>query len=296
MTVMRLAFGLLASLAALACASGGDNDRTREVLDTGDLDSERVRLERERSRRPNSVETRVALGKVYYQIGRDALDRWRDEGRYLAFLERSLDEFVEAVELDPRDDRPHFYLAVIDAYRGDLDATLRGLQNARRLKPTGVAYTNIAEVFVYRGDLEMARRWNRRGQRMGAGSGPVTFNEMLIRWSAGDLPAARRRFATLRTRHPETIRTINVAPLPTEPRSFEEFAGYCCRSPACGPYLEHACEGLGLEVQRREISNETLLQELRLEIEKQRRLREVYERRKELEIELEEPSPPVPER
>ena len=72
------------------------------------------------------------------------------------------------------------------------------------------------------------------------------------------------------------------------PLRFEQFARYCCASPACGPYLAHACAGLDLEVTRREVSEETLLRELRLEIEKQRRLREIYGQRKELEIEIEE--------
>jgi hypothetical protein len=118
----------------------------------------------------------------------------------------------------------------------------------------------------------------------------VSFNQMLIRWAEGDVEAARRYFETLRMRYPEMISTINVAPLPTTPRSFEEFAGYCCSSPACGPYLEQACTDLSLEVKRREVSKETLLKELRLEMEKQRRLRKIYRQRKELEIEIgEEP-------
>ena len=82
------------------------------------------------------------------------------------------------------------------------------------------------------------------------------------------------------------IRTINVARLPEEPRSFEDFAGYCCQSPACGPYMEDACQELALDVREREISDETLLEELRIEIETQRRLRKVYEQRKELELEI----------
>ena len=59
-------------------------------------------------------------------------------------------------------------------------------------------------------------------------------------------------------------------------------------SPACGPYLEHACADLSLEVGRREVSEETLLKELRLEMEKRRRLREIYQQRKELELEVDE--------
>jgi Flp pilus assembly protein TadD len=285
-------FPALVALALLACASGGGVEHARVSLARGDLERARAELERERAQRPDSFEVRIGLGEVYYRIARDALDRERDEARYLAFLERSIDEFVRAVELDPFNPQPHFYLGMMDVYRGDLDAALRGLQNTRRLNPTGVAYTNIAETFVYRGDLQMAQRWNRRGWRRGAGVGPVRFNDMLIQWSAGDMRAARRSFQALRARNPEMIRTINTASLPAEPGSFDEFAGYCCLSPACGPYLEHACDALGLQVQRRVISEESVLRELRLEMEKQRRLREVYEGRKELELEIEDPELP----
>jgi tetratricopeptide (TPR) repeat protein len=236
---------------------------------------------------------RVALGEVYYRIARDALDRERDEARYLAFLERSVAEFVRALELDPQDDRPHFYLAVMDTYRGEPRQALRGLNNVRRLRPTGLAYTNIAELFVYLGQLHKARRWNDLGLRHGAPYGSALFNDMLISWKEGDLDEARRRFAELRESDPEMLRTINMARLPEAPRRFEDFAGYCCASPACGPYLKDACHALALDVREREISEETVLRELRIEMEKQRRLREVYRQRKDLEIEVEPGATPL---
>jgi hypothetical protein len=43
---------------------------------------------------------------------------------------------------------------------------------------------------------------NQVGRIGGAGLGPVTFNEMLMQWSAGDLGAARRSFALLRVHNP----------------------------------------------------------------------------------------------
>jgi tetratricopeptide (TPR) repeat protein len=269
-----------------ACAPKGIGE-ARSALRTNDLATARRLLEKDREAFPASVEVRLALGEVYYRTARDALDWEGDEGRYLAFLEKSVDEFVVAARLDPSHHQPHFYLALMDVYRGDLPGALRGLYNSRRLLPGPIADTNIAELYIYRGELERASRWNQSGYHAGAGLGPVTFNRMLMRWSEGDLDGARSDFETLRSRHPDTIRTINVAPLPSTPGRFEEFAGYCCASPACGPYLEQACSGLGLEVGRREVSEETLLRELRLEMEKQRRLREIYRQRKELEIEIE---------
>ena len=277
---------MLTGFAMSACTPTGIQE-ANSALRTNDLGTARRLLEADREEFPRSVEVRLALGEVYYRTARDALDWDGNEGRYLAFLERSVDEFVIAAKLDPKHSRPHFYLAVMDVYRGDLDGALRGMQNARRLRPHPIEDTNIAEIYIYRGDLPKAKHWNQEGDLGGVGTGPVTFNRMLIRWVEGDLDGARRDFKTLHLRYPKTIRSINVAPLPTMPRSFEEFAGYCCDSPACGPYLAHACADLGLEVKRREVSEETLLRELRLEIEKQRRLREIYRQHKELELELE---------
>jgi hypothetical protein len=51
--------------------------------------------------------------------------------------------------------------------------------------------------------------------------------------------------------------------------------------------MKDACRSLALDVREREISKEAVLKELRIEMEKQRRLRKVYEQRKELEIEVE---------
>jgi len=276
-------------VAALACAPGGPVGRAQTQASAGDLEGARAELERERERRPGSADVRVALGEVYYQIARDALDRERDEARYLTFLERSVAEFVTALEIDPRDARPHFYLGVMDTYRGEIRQALRGFENARRLVPNGLAYTNIAEIYVYLGHLHKARRWNDLGLRKGAPAGVGLFNDMLIHWREGDLRQARRDFSELRASDPEMLRTINVARLPEAPRSFEEFAGYCCSSPACGPYMKQPCHGLALEVQEREISEEAVRRELQLEMEKVRRLRKVYEQRKELEIEIEAP-------
>ena len=281
------AVAAMLALAGGACMLAGNVTRAQREMAAGDLEGAREILERERDQHPRSADVRVALGEVYYRIARDALDREHDEARYLDYLERSVGEFVTAVELDPRDDRPHFFLAVMDTYRGDVREALRGFALVKRLRPSGVAYTNIAETYVYLGKVDTAQEWNDLGLRKGAPYGAVLFNDMLIAWRAGDLPQARRSFANLRDGHPDMLRTINAAPLPETPRRFEDFAGYCCLSPACGPYLEDACRELSLEVQQRELSEEAVRRELLIEMEKQRRLRNVYEQNKELEIEIE---------
>ena len=281
------------ALTVLSCTNVAVQHAER-LVSNGDLEGARVALEAERQRDPDDVDVRVALGEVYYKLARNELDSLADETAYLIYLERSVDEFVSALEIDPKDDRPHFYLAVMDTYRGDLPQALRGFQNTRRLAPTGIAYTNIAEIYVYMGHRGKAQYFNTLGLRKGAPRSAVTFNEMLQQWKEGDVDGARTRFRTLKNQHPEMVRNINVARLPTAPEEFEDFAGYCCRSPACGPYLRDACHDLSLEVHDRELSKETILQELRIEMEKTRRLNELYEQRKELKIEIEPTEAPAP--
>jgi hypothetical protein len=115
----------------------------------------------------------------------------------------------------------------------------------------------------------------------------VLFNDMLIQWVEGELDAARRSFAKLQRSHPDMIRTINLARLPEAPRQFEDFARYCCASPACGPYLTDACAQLSMATEQRQLSKEATLEELRIEMERVRRMRRVYDASKELEIEVE---------
>lgn len=287
-------FSLLAALllvVAAACAQQRLISRAEARSQAGDLEGARVELERERDLRPGSVDLRVSLGEVYYQIARAALDGERDEARYLEFLEKSVSEFVTALEIDPRDERPHFYLAVMDTYRGQLGLAMRGFSNARRLKPTGIAYTNIAEIYVYQGHLGKAQAWNDLGLKKGAPYGSGLFNDMLIAWKQGDLDEARQCFSELQATDPEMLRTINMARLPQAPRRFEDFAGTCCSSPACGPYMKDPCHALAFDVREREISKEAVLKELRIEMEKQRRLQKVYQQRKELEIQIDPPPP-----
>ncbi len=280
---------------ALACA-GSEPPGKVVLMEGGDPRGTRQRLESARAEDPDDIEARIALGTVYYRIARDALDQNRDEARYATYLERSVEEFLSASELDPTHDSPHFYLALMDVYRGKPWKALRGFDNARKLQPeAGVAYTNIAEMFVYVDRVEKARAWNQRGWRKGAPAGAVRFNDMLIAWREGDLDEARRQFEVLRSAHPEALRTINVASLAAPPQRFVEFAGYCCGSPACGPYMEVPCRALELRVEPRAVSEETVLRELRLEIERERRLRDVYRQRRELEIRVEGDDPFEPE-
>ena len=289
--------GLLAALLLLVgCAAPSQPERSQaERAQAGPLENARTELESRRARNPGDGQTRLGLCIVYYQIAREAIDVRKDEARYMAHLEQAVDECVTALEIAPEAGEPHFWMAVMDFYRGDLDAALRGFHNARRLRRSGIDYTNLGEIYVYRGNLEEARRWTLRGLRSGAGAGPTTFNQMLIHWKAGNLRAAERDFEVLWEDYPQLLATINMAPVPREPDTFEEFAEYCCGSPACGPYMKQPCQKLGFQVEERALSNANALRELQIEMEKTRRLKEVYEGRKDLQIEVEEPEAPATE-
>src|SRR5262245_49703192 len=285
-------FALLIALLP-GCAPTGNPNQAMSKAQGGNLEAARVELEGQRARQPGSAAVRLALGIVYYRLARDALERRGDEARYLAYFEQAVDELVTAAEIDPRHPDPHLYLAAIDLYRGDLDGSLRGLQNTRRLRGSGIDYTNLGELYVYRGELADARRTTLLGLRRGSGAGPVTFNQMLIHWREGDLRGAERDFQVLWKDYPEMLSQINMAPVLREPDSFDEFASNCCGSPACGPYMEQACSKLGLAVEQRELSEQAALKELQIEMEKARRLREIYSGRKDVQVEVEDPKAPA---
>ncbi len=236
----------------------------------------RLAAERAVGKRPGSQTAQIGLAEASYRSARDALDRLGDEGRYLLYLRRSLDACVAAMKIDSTDHRAHFYLALIDAYRGDLRAALLGFCRVEKLNPSGIAKTNLAEIFIYLGDLDAARIWNQRGGAHGAGPGPVAFNDMLIDWKMGDVAGARSHFRRLRAKYPEMLESINAARLPVPPNTFAEFTEYCCGSPACGPYLDEACTAAGFEVEKRQISEKGQHEELQLRTQKGWELERIY--------------------
>lgn len=276
-------------LLGLACTTGRGVEAAEKQEARGDLPGAEKALEAQQARNPDSVQVHLDLGELHYRRARAALDGdLRDEDAYLSQLEAALREFVAAARLDPSNYEVHFWLAMMDAYRGDIHGALRGFANAHHLEPNLlIAYTNIAEVYVYLGELEKARRWDEVATSHGVDPGPVHFNDMLIAWREGNLRVAHRQFARLKSVYPEELQTINAATLPREPQTFEEFAGYCCGSPACGPYMVDACKAVGAPVRRRQLSKEAALRELGIEMEQKRQLQRIYDKHKELDIQVE---------
>jgi hypothetical protein len=101
--------------------------------------------------------------------------------------------------------------------------------------------------------------------------------------------AAASRFRTAAKLDPTVVRVWNDAPVSKPIRTFSDLTAYCCGSPACGPYLARACGDVELEVAQRQLPEETVLRELRIEMERRRELERIYRERKDLDIKVKTP-------
>ncbi|MFQ5513628.1 MAG: tetratricopeptide repeat protein [Myxococcota bacterium] len=290
---VRLALGL-ALLGAIACAIGVATgvQRARRAAEEGRLEEAVAELERLRADHPGSSDVRLELGVAYYRLARRALDRDREQ-EYLTHLEKALDAVVEAVRLAPESPGPHTWMGIIAAYRDDLGGALRSFQNARRLDPRQpVSYANIAQIYLYQGKVSRAWHWIEKAKRHGGRGAYLDLLEALVAWRQGDLVEARDLFSQAYELDPDTVNTWDEAPVDRPIETFEDFASYCCSNHTCGPHMGSACERLRLAVRERKLREETVRRELLLEMERRRKLRQIYEGRKELKIEIEPPEEP----
>jgi tetratricopeptide (TPR) repeat protein len=184
-------------------------------------------------------------------------------------------------------------MGIIAAYQSDLDGVLVSMKNARRLDPQNpIAYTNLAETYIYLGKISNARRYLKKARKMRAPPVIVEMNEVLAAWRTGDYTEARDLFDSAYGLDPEVVKVWNEAPVAEPIESFEDFTGFCCGHIACGPYMENACKKMNQDVRHRDVSAETARQELVLEMERRRALQEIYGDRRDLEIEVEKPETP----
>ena len=257
--------------------------------------AEIAKLEHARDQRPRDVERRIALGGAYYRFARAGFDR-SELPVYEDYLGRAVQEWLEALRIDPENPEPHVFMGIASAYQGRIDDALDSFQNARVLEPRNPnAYTNIAETLIYAGHgAREVETWLSRGERMGANPAIVELNFCLLRWRDGDLASAARRFQTAAKLDPDVVRVWNEAPVSKPIRSFSDLADYCCGSPACGPYLERACQKSELEVTRRVLPEETALRELRIEMQRRRELERIYKQRRDLDIRVQKPKDEAP--
>ena len=137
------------------------------------------------------------------------------------------------------------------------------------------------------GDLNRAQHSVERARRLGARGAFVDIVESLAAWRRGDLVEARDLFDQAYGLDPEEVNNWDEAPVDKPIESFADFTAYCCGNHTCGPHMGKACQRMQLAVKKRELRDETLRQELVIEMERRRKLREIYERRRDLQIEVE---------
>jgi Flp pilus assembly protein TadD len=280
----------LALLLSGACSSSQQAVSRAERAEAAGNDEEAIEIIEVALRsEPNDWRLQQDAGELYYRMAREALDEDRQE-EYTRMLAQAQDHFLKALELAPESGEPHFWMGIVAVYQSELDRALLDFQNARRLQPRNpLAYSNVAETYIYLGELSKARRYLDRARKLGAPAPILEMNEVLAAWRGGDYTAARDTFATTYALNPNFVKTWNEAPVNQPIESFEDFTAFCCGHLACGPFMEQECQEMQLDAVTRSVSDETILQEIKLEMERRRRLQDIYEKRNDLKIEVEDP-------
>ena len=252
---------------------------------------------------PAGAQTEAAT--EYYRQARQAFDGG-DEAQYRDYLGRAQRELIAAIRRSPGDPEAHTQMGIILVYQGNLEQARRSFLNALRLhkrrsprgaRNDGIYYTNIAHTDVYLGKLGSARRYLDVGRKRGAPPDEVDRIDTLLAWRSGDLVEARDVFNMAREVTRGYADTWDGVRLPQAMRRFEDFCATCCGNPSCGPHLRGACDAERQPVKEREVTRETLAEEIRLERERQAKLKEIYEGDRSVSIEVEKPSDakPAPE-
>jgi len=284
----RLIIGGLLALLACAAPGGVSQKDIDESLAAGQAEQVVGTLEAARDEDPDSAEKRVELAYAYYLLAREALEDGR-ESEYAEYLEKAQNELLVAAELDPELAEVHLWMGIMLAYQGDIRAAIESFENARRLAPrVWVHTTNLAETWIYAGNVARARTLLDRARKQGAPPAVIEMNEVLAAWKSGDYVEARDLFEGVYALDPRVVRRWNEAPVDDPIESFEEFTAFCCNHLACGPYMADACRQMDLRVAEREVQQETLQREMELAIERRRRLKEIYDERRDLEIKIDE--------
>lgn len=276
-------------VALLACAPGAVAKREAERdLAAGRADVAAEKLEVARDAAPRSVDIRVNLAHAYYLLAREALDA-RREADYVAYIEKAQNELLTAAEIDPESSDVHLWMGIILAYQNDIHGAIDSFTNAKKLAPgVWVHTTNLAETWIYAGNVARARTLLDRARKQGAPRAVIEMNEVLAAWKQGDYVEARDIFEGVYSMNPDVVRNWNVAPVGERIESFEDFTKFCCNHVACGPYMADACKEMDLQVAERDLQEETLRKELDLAAERRRRLKEIYDGRGDLDIKVED--------
>jgi tetratricopeptide (TPR) repeat protein len=290
---------LIAALLFVTACNGNSTYAVDRAVKSGDFEAAAQKLEQRRDGEPDDFETRLQLADVYYQLARKALDAG-NQTAYVDYLSKAQHEILEAVRIDPSSPRPHTWLGIITAYQGDLNASETSFKNALRLNMKeraelhgGTYYSNVAHIAVYQGKLGDARRYLDKGAKNGAPQDELDRIAVLAAWKSNDMVEARDIFNSAVVLSPAFAKSWDGAPLPQPMKTFDDFAAACCANPTCGPHMEGACKRAKQSVARRELDLDTLTEERKLEVERQTKLREIYKRRKDVEITVEDAPAPA---
>jgi len=190
-------------------------------------------------RRIQERDTHIELGLGFFAAAQRALETG-DESTYTDQLSAAQEEILVALELDPGADVALNLLAILAAYRADIDGARQSFERAHQLAPTDPHYPlNLAEIAIYQGRLPAAHALLDLARKLGARASAVELNEVLVAWRQGDLYTARDIFNAVTMLDPEESRTWNGA---SSIESFEDFTAHCCRLPFCGQHMAQACE------------------------------------------------------
>ena len=77
--------------------------------------------------------------------------------------------------------------------------------------------------------------------------------------------------------------------------SFQDFTKACCEQIACGPFMKPACKAADQRVVERKLLEETLAKQISLEKERRERVARVYDRLRDLKIDVDEKESELPD-
>jgi len=228
---------------------------------------------------------RLPLAQAHFRVAQRALESG-DERGYTRDLARAQRYLLDYIERNPRDAIAQNQLGILAAYRGDFSGSRRSFRIATQLDPRDpIAQLNLAELAVYEGEFGEAQRRLELARRRGADPVEAQLIETLLYWKKRDLVEAKARFEQAHSSGPDRVRHWNGS---SRIETFEDMAAHCCRLLFCGPYMAQACGDMNQAVARQQLEEATVLQELRLEMERTRRVREIYERQRDLDIRVDD--------
>jgi Flp pilus assembly protein TadD len=273
----------------LGCAPRQQRISTRDADDlyrAGKLEEARTKYEEYVKQAPDQPEIHFKLSTTLFDLARKSLDEQKDEKAYAELLGKSQEEAIAGLELDPDNPSGHTLLGILAAYRSDMDAARESFEIARQLDPVNPThYINLAEVSVYRGKLVQARRYMERARRLRGNPALIELDEVLAAWRAGDYIEAQDTFNNLMSLNPDVVKKQYGA---ENIETFEQFTAECCEDVSCGPFMKPACAQANQRVAERKLLQETLKQQIELEKERKERMAKVYDRLREIDIQVEE--------